>query len=522
VSGPRTRLPLARAAASAAVCVVAVAALALPARAQTAAALERCGADEAAEACLRRALDVAPAVRDAGGGGAARLRGAIELLRDVCERGIGDGCYFAGRLILTSIPERADSVQFGKAQDEAAGLFRAGCDPRRSARPSGGACDSAGDAFAFGLGAVTPDADSAYAYYQRGCALGNATACSREAAHLAERPEHGPDRAAMAEEHATAACREKSASGCVQAAAARLERLRRLSPGRRATERRTEAAAALGELRDYCREGEGLLAACTTLGAAYADAPAGVAASADSARRYYLLGCRGRGGGERDGEWLGDGAACRGAAGLALAASPPDTTRAMRFYILGCVLFDADACAGQGRLLPLALEPAGEAYRRLILYATACVAARPSSAGCHAAGESFETELSDTVRARAFYTLACRRGDAAGCGAAARLAAGYADGVKFYRLGCVLRGAAACLGLAEALQEGFGDATRAGALTERACELGSAEGCWSAMLVLSQARVPGPGGARDLDRQEREGWYRAAACRLDRSYCKRR
>lgn len=518
------------------VCLLAAAAP-LSLRAQRSAPLARCGPRERPEQCLRRAVDAATshtasraAARSAArGGGPAELPpGLLPLLKDVCARGVGDGCYLAGRLLLTSesdaeaelvslLQDYATDPRLLATQLHAADLFRAGCEPA-TGRASAAACWSAGDAFAFGMGPPTDpewstaaprfDADSAFAYYRRGCALGNATACSREAALIAERTELGPLRAEAAERRSAEACRRDSPSGCIQAAAYTLERVRRVPPTRRTPAHRRESRAALAELRRTCRDG--LLPACTRLGAAYADGTLGV--DADSSRHYYRLGCPGPG---SAGGWLGHGAACRELAALALAGGRRDTAEALRLYETGCRLFDPAACVEQGRLAPRTGDAEKDAFDRIALFAIACVTARPSGAACRATGEAFRRDLGDTVRAADFFRRACRLADAGGC-----LALGVVEdslrrrpgaALKPYRLACELGDGGGCAGLSRLLRDVYRDGGRADRLLERGCGVGHAPACWELALRRDE-----------LADEEEVARLRAAACRFDRGYCKRK
>lgn len=488
--------------------------LAVPAAAQDAGA-PGCAADETADACLVRALSTADsafrhAARDGDLGMADRdVVPTVQLLRDVCGRGMGDGCYFAGRVLLTRFSmfeweaARVDSVR-----NESAALFRAGCliAPGNGARPSGAACSSLGDAFGFGIG-LKIDADSAIAYYHRGCSLGDATACAREAGHLASRPEYGPERPVVARRLSLLACELGSPGGCASVAAYRTSRLAETPPERRQSPAFVrERTWLVGENRRLC--GEGVLTACAELGRILSDRRFGIA-SDDSARHYYRLGCRGEG----ESGWIGVGMACRGAAALALVRNPPDTAEAMEFYRIGCVLFDADSCADLGRMPRLASDSSGSTYARLDLFMSACMATTPSSAGCRSAGGVFERELADTAQARSFYGRACELADGQGCGRMAVLADSVHDddqtALKYYRRGCGLRHGSSCTGLAALLAGEHGDQARADRLYALGCELGDAGGCWHAMLARRRAGD-----------EVQEGLVRARACRLDRSFCK--
>ncbi|MET0398177.1 MAG: hypothetical protein ABW277_15355 [Longimicrobiaceae bacterium] len=467
-----------------------------------------CPAAEAAESCLLRALGDAHERLSTATDGLVWADSALLLLQDVCDRGQADGCYFAGRLLLTRVSWFAkDEPKVGPALEEAAPLFRRGCVSTRP--PSAAACNSLGDALEFGMG-VPVDADSAIVYYHLGCRLGDPTACSREAARLGKNPELGPDRSAIAERQSLLACRMGSSGGCGSVASFQAERLARIatSQGRTPSFLR-QRDEMLDTHRRLCRSGAGLLTSCAELGAVFSDPRLGVV-SGDSARRYYEFGCRGR---ALYGSWLGVGTACRGLAGLALAQSPPNTKDALKFYRIGCELSDSDSCANLGRMPHPEDGSVAGTFASLYLFVKACMAATPSSAGCEAAGGVFERELADSARARTFYRTACELGSGQGCGRLAVLADSVHDdaqtALKYYRRGCGLRHGSSCTDLAALLARDHGDQARADRLYALGCELGDAGGCWNAMLARRRAGD-----------EVQEGLIRARACRLDRSFCK--
>lgn len=491
-----------------------------PAKAQEVAA-PRCPAAESVDSCLTRALSIADTAfrrPDTEGGdvgiGRTALTRPLQLLQDVCDRGLGDGCYFRGRFLFATPSLFQSDTAIDAVARNAAALFRSGC---VAARPSGAACNSAGDAFRLGIG-LASDPDSALAYYHRGCQLGHPTACSGEAARLAERPEMGPGRFEIAYRQSVRACEMGSPSACGSAAAYRAARLAATPPGLRGTQGfLRQRAELLNEHRRICNAGRGLLASCAALGAMYSDPRFGVV-HRDSSTRYYNLGCTGTTrsvrGRPRPGGRLGSGQACGGLAALALATTPPDSAAAHSLYGTGCELFDAESCVGSGQTLRPDAQGGSGTDAKLHQFVSACIALEASSAGCEAAGATFARELGDTAQAKRFYRRACDLGNGLGCVALGTLERGpqgdSAAVQTYYRRGCVLGAGSACVGLAQVLLDRFADDERAERLMRHGCQLGSAAGCWRAMLAFIQAGD-----------EENSAVYRTAACRLSRAYCKR-
>jgi|GEM_PF-2575036 len=482
---------------------------AVPAPAQARPVGSACMRGERLEACYRRALEAArPALRgQKGGAPAAAIPAALAQLREVCGAGLGDACFFAGRLLVTLAPDTAAA----RAADDAAALYRRGCD---AASPSGAACTGAGERHAMRPAPAGVEADSALFYYRRGCALGSATGCSRQAARLRRHPELGPDRDRWSEEASGGACTRGSPGGCAQALVHRQERLERVpEAGRRSAAWRASRDGLLREYRGLCAQGN--LASCASLGRIYLEGSLGVAASPDTARAYAAAACRGAAPDTARGPagWLGDGRGCATLGALAMRARPPEWGDAIRYYGVGCRLGETDACVELALVSPRTGPSSLTFSGRLFLFLTAC--AQESSRGCERAGDSYEHDpvAPDTARAAVFYRQACDRAWAEGCMQMARLAwearEDTAGALKYYRRGCELGSGAACVELAGVLARHYDDTARAGLLLGRGCELGSAAGCWRLMSTFAQARD-----------EEKAGLYRAAACRLQREYCK--
>ncbi|HEU4557862.1 MAG TPA: hypothetical protein VFS20_08425 [Longimicrobium sp.] len=483
-----------------------------PARApaQTQGPASACAAGEPAEACYRRALEaVRPALRGQGGQGGAKsaaVQDAVAQLRGLCATGFGDACYFAGRLLVTLATDTAAA----RAADEAAALYLRGCNATPA---SGAACTGAGDRYA-GRTALDTETDSALAFYRRGCTLRNPTACARQAARLRLHAELGPDRHRWAEQASNDACTSGgSLGGCVQALGHLHERLDRVPAAqRRSTGFQAQRDDLLSRYRNLCQFGS--LTACARLARIYLEGELGATTNPEYARTYGEEACRGTAPDSARGPsgWLGDGSGCATLGALALRAEQPDSGDAVRYFGVACRLGATDACVDQALASPGTGRYALTFSGRLFLFLNAC--AQESGRGCERAGWEYEHDAvaPDTARAALFYRRACESAYAAGCTQMARLAwetrQDTAATVKYYRHGCALGEGAACVRLADLARSDDGE--RATRLLRRVCEQGSAVACWRLMNLYVEA----------LD-EENAGIYRAATCRLDRTYCKR-
>jgi hypothetical protein len=135
---------------------------------------------------------------------------------------------------------------------------------------------------------------------------------------------------------------------------------------------------------------------------------------------------------------------------------------------------------------------------------------------CATAGWLLEQpHLRDPVRAASYHARACGLAVGGSCYRAGRLrqqtSGQPAAGLKFFRLGCAHADGDACEALAALLE---GPSFRLPELTlplhERACAYLNVDGCWHAQAAY-----------RERKDEEREGRYRAQACRLNVTYCKR-
>lgn len=482
--------------------------------------------DGAAHVCLRRGLEMADSVFKAHPDEAVtgRIDPALSLLRQACTRGLGDGCYFAGRILPSTVPDTASDVAIHEKHAESLRLFVRGC---HAARPSGDACNGAGNAFAFALG--TPvDEDSAAVYFRLGCALRNATACFRDGYFIATRRELGPRALELAEVRNRLACQLGSPGGCGNAAWYTEQRLRSIPNDQRGSTRfRRGLDSVRAGYAVACAAGQ--LFGCNNIG--WLIQPGGLAYTqdADSARWYYTQACEGI---REDSASaipleedvsaipLGYGSACYSLGRLALEREPPDSATARRLITHGCQLFDDDACVVLGHMNQK-VRSSPEYYANIFLFAAACIAR--NGYGCDNLGWAFQHDplLMNPARAEEFYLRACELDHANGCNNLGVLRQGplkharsasqtrVRDAIKAYRRGCELNSQLACVNLGMLIDRRFGDLERAGPLFEQACANGSGRGCWERVLV-----------AHRLDDLAPQGIFRTQACRLDARYCK--
>jgi TPR repeat protein len=499
----------------------------LPAPVGAQAQSARC-AGGAAPVCLRRGLELADSVLRAHPNEAVtgEIDDALDLLRQACAQGLGDGCYFAGRILPSTLPDTAGDDAIHDAHAASLRLFVQGC---RAERPSGDSCNGAGNAFAFALGTEV-DTDSALVYFGLGCGLRNATACFRDGYYQELRRELGPRAPEIAERRNRLACALGSPGGCGNVATYIENRLWRVPEDQRGSARfRRGLDSVRAGYAAACAGGQPF--GCNHL--ARLLQPGGLASTqdADSARQYYTRACEGL----REDTTravslaedaaaipLGYGSACYNLGLLALAAHPPDSVTARRLITYGCQLFDASACVVLGHMNKQ-VQSSPEYYANIFLFATACVS--DSGYGCDNLGWAFlhDSLLADPARAEAFYRRACELNDANGCNNLAFQIQGpfpqvrsaspsrVRDATRAYRRGCELGSYLACVNLAMLMDLRFGDTERAGRLYERTCANGSGRACWERMLVAH----------RQEDRA-REGTFRTSACRLEALYCKRK
>lgn len=426
---------------------------------------DTCKRNETARQCYERALAVAAdsvRAQQARGATAAAERSlslGAALMNDACERGESTACYYYAR--LTDEGLASDSVQARRSAD----LYAEACG---NADPVADACHRLGDAFAYGLGRPT-DSELAVAYYERGCRLGSGSSCQKASVRYDERTAAGwtvsglsrAQRSALAREYAERGCAFGSPNSCVTAGWHR---------GWSSESDLEEVGAAEREslrllFTSACASGN--TAGCNNLGVLFKNGWLKVPAAADSARHYFQRACTGTGDDARHGlgcENLGD----MFASGRTGSANP-DSARF--YYAAGCELQHAGACRELADIRPDSLYLTED-------MAVLSVACMESGEACVSAGYLAETALGDLETARFFYLRACSAGDGVGCsnlaGSRFNIDTGRSHAVKYARLGCDLREAAACERMHGQL---FGlDSGLAGYYRDRACELG---GLWS-------------------------------------------
>jgi TPR repeat protein len=465
---------------------LAVAALAaVPARAQGCPA----GTDDA---CYHQALDLAERALGADQRERALLQQALALFEGACGRGIGDACYFAGRLEVALRGRRAVD------------LFQAGC---HASRPSAAACNALGFAAVYSRDAAPPD--SALHHLLEGCGHGSATACGRAAAKLDDWPAPAARAATLPAALERTACQGGSPVGCMRLAE-RMRAVRSATPRSRGSgDTPGEVARADSVVRAACHAG--LPPACTAVGDAYAAGGLGLRRQLDSAAHYYEHACsvptiqRGR----RSG--VGDGLGCarRGHLLLRGAGTSRDSAEALDAFTDGCLLLDSDACAD----LALLSHRRGMADESTVMRAvTACL--EGSGYGCWVAAELYGDGIRpDPRREVAYLERACRQGYGAGCADLGNIAQGEGrlqDAFKQLRRACDLRSPEGCLLYGSLVTEQVGPEHEEAWLA-RACEYGLASACWD-LSQLSAAR----------GREVEAGVYRSRACGLNASNCKRK
>lgn len=472
-----------------------------------------CRAINATLQYLRTARSTSPTL--APGSNAAHV---LQLLRTACWREHGDACYIAGRLTMAWGASSPESLL--PALDSAAALFRHGCG--QATRPSAAACNELAELFYYRTGG-TDQRDSAMVYYARGCRLGNSTACFRWGARLIEYPELGRVGAQRELAAVRAACVAGSTGGCV-AEQYTLDTLLSHMPDslHSSAAFRSMAQRSLELARAGCANGNSV--ACTNLGAAFGAGQYAVPQNRDSAIHYYGLACSGQnvrvsGTGRSTSavHVLGYGPACR-ILGQELRTSIADPTVAAdsadSAYARGCDItyMYTDAC---GSLALLRFQRAGDRAARRAAYVLAMAACLGSDAvSCRYAGWMLlPQQLDDPAQALSYLHRACQMNDAWSCHLAGLNERTGIDSVKSLRRACDLQETTSCLALALFVRQRYGFEAQADTLELRACDLDNALGCWRAML-----RYRSLDGA---DAEMREGVYRAKACRLDRTYCKK-
>ncbi|HEX8245747.1 MAG TPA: tetratricopeptide repeat protein, partial [Longimicrobium sp.] len=284
-----------------------------------------CAWGESAASCYRRGLALAVDTVQARPGTPARARlrtQAAALMRASCDRRLAQACYGLATLLLVQSPR--DSAVRRRSAD----LYERGC---RGSPPSAAACNRLGNAYAYALGRRYDEALAVRAF-QRGCDLGNATACLRA------RRRGGRGSGASGSAEIARECKLGSPTACIEQAYYTEAELRGTTPGAYGKERYQARAAEVAEVyRDAC--GRGFPDACTNLGALF-DRGDLLAQNPDSARRYYELVCHG--GLRRQGR--GSGAGCTYLGSLLQSSGAPEAG-VIELFREGCELLSPEACA---------------------------------------------------------------------------------------------------------------------------------------------------------------------------------
>jgi TPR repeat protein len=475
-----------------------------------------CPRATSADACYQKGLELAnealsPPVDEPG------VRKALEVLLGACERDVGDACYVAGRIAAAdtaglggtapgdTAAQRVARAARDSVYGRAAVLFAHGC--YATDRASAAACNALGFTSSYAPEATRPD--SALDHLERGCKLGNPTACVRASLLMDDWPAGMGPASTRPAELAERACTAGSPGGCMELARRTSARLAQ-APRRATRAFRAEGQTVRAHLRDACAHG--LPPACTQLGATFLPGDPVFSAHADSAAFYLEMACSGAGGlwGNKPPR-LGDGVAC-GYRGEMLLAGEPDPAAvagALDWFRRGCELVESESCAELAHI--------GTHYQQIALplaqlrAVTACN--EDSGYGCWVAGWLYGHEgVGDTVRVRQYFQRACALDYGFGCADLGLLLAeqgATADAFKYLRHACALRDGAGCRMYGDQLSW-MGTPERTPIFMVRGCALGDAEACWRAMEQARESQDP-----------VREGEYRSRACRLNRTYCKR-
>lgn len=477
------------------------------ARAQDGATPANCAAD-AGEACYRQALDLAQQALRARGEKSA-LDGALGLFHRACVQGLGDACYFAGRIVLAQAYDRAvtrgSATGFGgNARGHGVvDYFSRGC---RAARPSAAACNARAFTHAY-TGEVGTSPGVILESWTYACEKGSPTACGHTAALLDDWADRGTRLDTRPAKMERTACEGGSPVGCMLVAE-RVRAVRAAAPGRPAA----VPARADTVLRAACRGS--LPRACTALGNAYSTSGSHLPRQWDSAVHYYTLACRGPAERARDSSWVGDGPGCAqgGQQLLRRARTSADTTEALRWFDEGCTLLDSGACAD----LALHGFRTGRVPGHLALFRAVTACNEESGYGCRAAAELYhDPALYDPARAGAYLERGCGLGDGAACRELGQLALDADEhdpaALKLLRRACTLRDGAGCALYGAVVRTLAQQPELERPFVALGCEYGYADACLAMALM-----------AREAGDMVRHGEYRGRACRLDPAMCKQR
>ena len=252
-------------------------------------------------------------------------------------------------------------------------------------------------------------------------------------------------------------------------------------------------------------------ASCGLLAAMYANA-AGVSANPEEARRLAELGCAEQ-----------DARACnvlgylleRGLGGAT------DPRRALELFERACAGGEMRGCYNLGRAHHYGISGAPkDDARAAVLFVRACQAGLPPS--CSAAASLADSDPQAQLR---YHEIACRGGDDDGCrGLVKDLARAHGaqpdatDLLSKLETECQGGSAQACKGLGDLQSVGLSDGWSSSASSpyyERACKLGSADGCARRGGVLLDE------GATGADREQALKWLRDGCAGSDIWACLR-
>jgi TPR repeat protein len=149
---------------------------------------------------------------------------------------------------------------------------------------------------------------------------------------------------------------------------------------------------------------------------------------------------------------------------------------------------------------------------RLFLFATACL--NGSGYGCDNAGLQLSTLFVDSTSAGNYLYRSCQLGDPNGCnnlGVLKERSDSEGVALKYYRQACEASNSFGCNNLALRLEFGYHSPELAVGYYARACELRTLDSCRRAIAAFDK-----------LGRFDEEARYRAIACQLFASECKRK
>ncbi|HUF52003.1 MAG TPA: hypothetical protein VMN60_14360 [Longimicrobiales bacterium] len=475
------------------------------------------------DACYARALslivDSVPRARtDAA---AARIERTADAMFDfVCGAGGGHACFRFGRILQLRAMGQSDTARAAQLERAAAGQHLRGC---VAATQSADSCNALGDAFHNGIGRpLLPD--SASSYYERGCVGGSALACinavtrSRNTAGMSD-----DELAELLRTMNEQACRTgESLRACIDHAFAEDKRLRErgaaeLGSALYARERERIRAT----YRQLCDEG--LALACGHLGRLFADGAAPFATDSALTLHFYRRACLGVRGRTATGVELpptAHGIGCENLGTLFNEGGMLEANRdsALFYFARGCDELYTNSCAAYSMA-----HPDSSSVEALRLAAVACF--EHNGYACAVTGWRLQRVLRDSISALDFLRRGCTLRNPWSCNAVGIQANNSGDtdsAIKYYRTGCDIGYYYSCSNLTGILEDLGLTAAQYAVYNVRAClnaeddadevhHEAAAARCWDAVTHM-----------RATGREMEEARYRATACRLAHSYCKRK